>query len=75
MLFTGMLTVEQMDEPIAVLEVYGLSTRTISMLEDNFDAVYIRDLRKYTVDDIRDVDEFGEKTVREMIEVIRRFAG
>ncbi len=62
-----------MSEPIASLEMHGLSARTINMLEDNFDAVYIADLQRIRQEGLCLCKQFGQRTVEEIRESLRRF--
>lgn len=70
---TGRLTAEQLNEPLATLERYGLSTRTLSMLEDEFDAIYVRDLWQFDGTDVLERRQFGDRILEELRESLRKF--
>jgi len=52
-IFTVFLTQQQEDTPIAELQRYGLDVRIINLLENDFGAIYIRDLVGLTEEELK----------------------
>ncbi len=53
-----------LEMPIAILEEYGLSVRTISMIEYELDAIYFRDLSSITRKEFLETDGLGLITLQ-----------
>ena len=51
---------------IAELELYGMSMRTITLLEDRLDCIYLSDLESLTVDRVMECHDMGTRTVKEI---------
>lgn len=60
------LTDEQLDTPLAELEIYGLSCRSCNKLEDEFGAIYVRDLIGAQPEDLLALEYFGHTMIREL---------
>jgi DNA-directed RNA polymerase alpha subunit len=64
---------ELVDEPIAVLEEYGLSVRSITVLENQCNIVYMRDLLKLSKEELLSKPEVKETICKEIENSIRSF--
>ncbi len=60
------LTDKQLAKPLAELEVYGLSCRSCNKLEEEFGAIYVRDLIGVHAEDLIVLSYVGHKMLREL---------
>ena len=64
----------QRGDCVAELELLGLSQRTIGTLEDSkYEIITLRDLVSLKKDDLLQIDNLGEKTVREILGCLFRY--
>ena len=54
------LTKEQLNTPLAELELYGMSIREINALETELDCMYVKDLEGVEVSDLLAIDNIGK---------------
>jgi len=64
---------ELVDEPVAVLEDYGLDVRVINLLEDRLEIVYMKDLLKRTKVELLETPEIGKMMVENIGSSIENF--
>ncbi len=69
------VTQDQLDAPIAVLESFGLDLRIVNMLERRFGAVRIRDLVDVTRRDLEREKGVGEGMIQQLERVLGEFFG
>lgn len=67
------VTREQLETPLAELEVYGLSPRTCGLLEDKFGCLYVGDLGDVTEEMLLERPLIGEGTVAEIRRALTNF--
>lgn len=58
---------------VAELEYLGLSTRVISILEDKFDIVYLKDLINTTEEELTSVGRIGTSFLNEIKRALKKF--
>lgn len=63
----------QLDTPLADLEVYGLSYRSIGALEDRLGCLYLRDLVGRSEEEIGSIPWSGRAALSELREAVENF--
>ncbi len=61
-----------LDVPLVELERYGLSIRVINRLEENWGAMFVRDIRHDTKESVAAMDDMGVKWTGDLVEALRR---
>ena len=67
------LTREQLDTPLAELELYGLESKDVNVLETQLDCVYVKDLEAVRERELMKVQNIGEVVVLRIRRALQNF--